>query len=191
MATGKKSKKSESSFLHLLSHHVGQSKKLVDAAHVALGDIGPSYTGGDKNRQPKAPPSLASVIPTIAELVVTSGAVVPMHSVDTMKQNLETVNMLEPLRIAAQAFLKKVEDAQFHAGGEAWGSATAFYTVLRRVEGKDGQLAEGLKPLAVFFQKRSGKKHAAPTKTAPSGSASTVAPATSVGAPVVTPATHA
>lgn len=189
MAIGKKSKKSNPSSLGSLSHNVVESKKLVDAAHVALGDIAPNFTGGDKNRQPKAPPSLASVVPTIAELIVTFGAVVPMHSVDTMKENLATVQVLEPLRIAAQAFLKKVEDAQYHAGGEAWGSATAFYTVLRRVEGKDGQLAEGLKPLASFFAKRSKKR--ATSKTTPQPSTPPAAHATSVDAPVATPTTHA
>jgi len=181
-----KAKKEKS---QVLPKQLDKAKSLVEAAHAAFGGLAPNFTGDEKNRQPKAPPGLASVVPTIAELVTTFGAVVPMHSVDTMQANLETVKMLEPLRMAAQALLTDVENAQYYAGGEAWGSATAFYTVLRRVEGKDGRLAEGLKPLASFFQKRS--KGSGSRKTPVKGSAPTDVPVTNGNAPAATPTTHA
>jgi hypothetical protein len=168
-----------------------KAKSLIEAAHAAFGGLAPNFTGDEKNRQPKAPPGLAAVVPTIAELVASFGAVVPMHSVDTMQANLETVKVLEPLRMAAQALLTDVENTQYYAGGEAWGSATAFYTVLRRVEGKDGRLAEGLKPLASFFKKRGGRKAGTPKKTTAKGSAPTDVPVTNGNAPAATPKTNA
>ena len=192
MMTKKKSQKSEKTSQVKLAKHVAESKTLLDKAHVAFGDIAPNLTSDQKKRQPKPRPGIATVLPTIAVLIEKYGAVVPMHSVVTMKSHLETVTMLEPLRIAAETFLRKVENAQSYANGEAWGSATAFYTVLRRVEGKDDQLATALKPVASYFAKRKpSSKGSAPAKSASNGSAPVTAPVTNGSASPDTSTTHA
>lgn len=144
---------------------VGKSLKLLAAAVDALGDFSTELSTGDKLRMAKPRPNIATVVPTIATIATSYGVVLPKHSVEKMTADLETWNTLKPLRDKVAVLLKKIDDAMFVANGDAWSSATAFYTVLRRVSDGGDEIAALLQPFADYFAKSAAPKKK-PVKTA-------------------------
>lgn len=169
MKAKNKSRKSQTR----LHKQVAECIKLLDKARATFGADAPALTPAERLRLPKPRPNVANVVSTVAALVQEHGLVLPKHSVDDMKANLETVQTLAPLHAKAALVLKMIEDALLLANGGTWASATAFYTVLRRIEGADGNLAAQLEPLAQTFAKKTSKKKAA---TPPSDSSTSPAP---------------
>jgi hypothetical protein len=157
---------------------VDECLALVKQAKTAFGANAPALTKLDKKRTPKPRTGSPKVIATIARLATEQGIVLPKHSVDTMLQNVQTVQTLAPLKAAILALHKIVDDTMLSADGQAWDSGTALYTVLRRVQGTDGGLEADLAPLADFFKKgikpRAKKGAATPTATTPAGGGASV-----------------
>jgi hypothetical protein len=169
---------------------------LINQAKSTLGITSLALTKAAKARTPRPRTGSPAIITTIGRLATEQGIVVPKYSVATMMQSLQTVQTLAPLQAAITAFLKVVEDAMLAANGQAWASATAFYTVLQRVQGTDGDLEAELEPLATFFKKgikpagSTGKNAAPPAAPTPAGESAPVAPA-ATATPVAAAATSA
>lgn len=153
MAANSKSQKSQAR----LAKQVAECIKLLGKVRSTFGENSPSLSTAQRLRLPKPRPNAATVVQTVAALVEEHGLVLPKHSASGMKANLETVQTLAPLHASAVLVLKMIEDALFVANGGMWASATAYYTVLRRVEGADPNLAKQLEPVAQSFAKRSTK----------------------------------
>jgi hypothetical protein len=152
---------------------VEKSIKLLAKVVATLGDFSTELTTSDKKRIAKARPNFATVIPTIGSIASRYGVVVPKHSVGKMNADLATWNTLKPLRDSVALLLKKIDDAMLVASGDAWSSATAFYTVLRRVSDGGDDIAALLQPYADYFAKSAKRPNAKP---AANGAAASVSP---------------
>jgi hypothetical protein len=185
---------SDSKALQAMQAQVNECLALVKQAKSTLGTTSPALTKQQKRRTPKPRTGSADVLQTIARLTTEQGIVLPKHPVGTMLQNLQTVQTLAPLKAAILALQKVVDDVSLAADGASWNSGTAMYTVLRRVQGDDGDLEAALAPLASFFKKginstgtkKKTSKATEPTASAPAGegtSARTAEPAAAAQAP--------
>jgi hypothetical protein len=180
---------------------VDECLAFVKQAKTAFGVPTPPLSKLDKRHTAKPLIGSPDIVKMIARLATEYGVTIPKHSVGTMLQNLQTVQTLAPLKAAVLAFHKNVDDAMLSSNGDAWSSATAFYTVLRRVEGSDAELAAALAPLATFFKKgrAPSKKTSSTPKTATKASSpsagSAASPSAAVaesnGAPAGVVASHA
>jgi len=142
---------------------VDEGINLVNQASKAFGTPVPALSKADKRHVAKPYPSIEKVIPTLASLAIQHGVVLSKHPVDEMTGSMQTAQALAPLRAAIVAYLKKVDDAILSANGDAWSTATLYYSVMLRVAANDAELEAALQPLTPFFnlsakaKKKAGK----------------------------------
>lgn len=164
---------------------VAQLGTLLDQANEILGAHAPVMSTAAKRRVVKAPPGCEPVISTVSRLVERYGVALPNHSGAAMTAALESAQALAPVVEKTQLLLAKVGAASLSATGQAWGSATAYYSAMNRVKGTDAELTKALAPLSEFFSKHAKKKKAASKRKAvtnASGNGATINAAPAKGA---------
>jgi hypothetical protein len=75
-------------------------------------------------------------------------------TVPDMSAQLARATALNQIGVQMTALQKKLGDATFTAESSSWQSATALYTMLRRLSRVDPTVALGLQPVVAFFRKK-------------------------------------
>jgi hypothetical protein len=95
-----------------------------------------------------------AVIPRIATLAEQYNLEVPRRSTRAMLAALERVKEVDALHKEVGTLLKTIEDAMFVDRGDAWGTATTLYSMLKRLARNDGEVKEALVDVEAFFAYR-------------------------------------
>ena len=159
-------------------------------------------TATDRNRRTKLRRGGEKYIPVLAELATAYNVLPSTHSVDEMMTGHDVVTSLGPLRTKVSLLLKSIEDAMLGTQSETWKAATLFYSMLRPLADRDGNVAKALAPVEDFFATRSkrgaakgshgrARKPAADAQPSAANSGSANGAASSNGAATPSPIAHA
>ena len=71
-----------------------------------------------------------------------------------MTSSLQLATALQPLATTLTGFLQEVDDTGAQAQGASWSTASALYSLLKRMSRKDPKLKAQLEPVQEFFAYR-------------------------------------
>jgi hypothetical protein len=93
-------------------------------------------------------------IPQITDLAQQWSVQIRTQPIDAMTSAVALATALQPLLPVLAGFVQEVQDTDAQAQGTSWSTATALYSVLKRMSRKDPKLAAQLAPVAEFFAYR-------------------------------------
>jgi len=126
----------------------------IQAAVAAMALTTPKVTTRQKQLAAKARKGSEKVIPTITLLASQLGVNLPLQPTSVMSAQVALANELQPLQKSLQAFLATVEGNTFEANSNSWETATALYSILKRIAKSDPETRVQLAPVEEFFAYR-------------------------------------
>jgi hypothetical protein len=195
-----------------LADRVTYAVALLQEASDVLALTAPALTAAQRKGMGKLRKGGEKFIPEIAQIAQTWNVQIRTQPTAAMTSAIQLATTLTPLIGLMVGFLREVQDVGFEAESESWLTATALYSVLKRMSKKDPKLKAQLAPMAEFFayrhpvvakaaaEKKPGKESRrkakvvaqAETLVAEESAATTAAatPATSTNGVAVTPVAH-
>jgi hypothetical protein len=143
---------------------VARCSALLDEA-IALFQDGTDLTSLDRKRIKKIRKGGEKIIPIVAQAAKQAGVNLPLAQVAPMEESLAEAQALVPLQAKLGLLQKRISDQSFTSDGGSWATATALYSVLRRLSKNNGQLATLLAPANEFFKSRGPAARAAHPRT--------------------------
>jgi hypothetical protein len=111
-------------------------------------------TAYDKIHDGKARKGGERYMTQLIALARQHGLDTPLAPLATMESQIAAVQQLVPLEKQSARVHKQIGDRLFAYQSASWSSATDLYAVLTRFGTKNGDIADGLKPIAKFFKSR-------------------------------------
>jgi len=123
-----------------LAARVSQAMALIQQAVATLDVNAPALTAQQRKRMSK-----------LAQMAQTWSVQIRTQPTAAMTSAMQTANDLQPLIQVLTGFLQEVQDTSFQAEGDSWSTASALYSVLKRMSRKDPKLSAQLAPAAEYF----------------------------------------
>jgi hypothetical protein len=134
-----------------LAARVSQAMALIQQAVATLDLNAPALTAQQRKRMSKLRKGGEKFIPQLAQMAQTWSVQIRTQPTAAMTSAMQTANDLQPLIQVLTGFLQEVQDTSFQAEGDSWSTASALYSVLKRMSRKDPKLSAQLAPAAEYF----------------------------------------
>jgi hypothetical protein len=125
-----------------------------------------------------------TVIPVLARLAKASGLASTALDINTMQQQVELANVLQPLHTTVKTLSDTIGDTVLSAHGDAWSTAVTLHGALVRVSKRNLGLRRDMEAVSGAFTR--SKKAAAQVAASPTATEN--AEATTTAEPIAPPA---
>lgn len=138
----------------VLVKHVEESIKLLEQVAALIADGQPSLTPAQRQRSAKLRKGGEKIVPILTSLATRFGVSVSSHPVGAMAEKLQLVQTLWPLLQRSQELLKQIEDVSLRAQSVTSETMGVYYSTLRHLSRKNGDIATTMAPVEEFFAYR-------------------------------------
>jgi hypothetical protein len=150
-----------------LAERVAQAMVYIKMAIAILALDAPALTVAERRGFAKLRKGGEKFIPQIAAIATSWLVQIRTQPTAAMLAATQTAATLEPLATLLAGFVQEIQDTGLQANSVSWGTASALYSVLKRMSRKDPTLKTQLAPVADFFKYRNPATKVPKEGTAP------------------------
>ncbi len=137
-----------------MADRVTQAMSYVKMAMAILALNPPALTVAQRRRMAKLRKGGGDIMPLLARLATEWSVEIRTQPTAAMTAAMQLASELDPLVTTLSGATQETQDTSFQAESDAWATASALYSVLKRMSKKDPKLAAQLAPAVDFFKFR-------------------------------------